>query len=129
MHIERKSHPGEEELCRCRILHAHRIREAGDRALPTEQIEEVTRLCKALADPNRVRMLWALLGGEMCVCDLAAFLGITESAVSHQLRLLRTLGLVTNRRSGPVLYYRLQDDRARKLLQAILTRRLPEGTP
>ncbi|MEJ2032740.1 MAG: metalloregulator ArsR/SmtB family transcription factor [Deltaproteobacteria bacterium] len=129
MNKKKKIHPAEEELCRCRILHANRIKEARESILSADQVEEVTRLCKALADPNRVRMLWALLDGEMCVCDLAAFLGITESAVSHQLRLLRTHGLVTNRRSGPVLYYRLRDDRARRLLFTTLDRTAPEGTP
>ena len=129
MNKERKHHPPhEEELCRCRILHANRIREARESTLPAAQIEEVTRLCKALADPSRVRALWALHAGEMCVCDLAAFLGITESAVSHQLRLLRTQGLVANRRAGPVLYYRLRDDRIRRLLLTILGRTASEGT-
>jgi DNA-binding transcriptional ArsR family regulator len=80
----------------------------------------MTELFKAFADGSRLRILWALRHGEMCVCDLAAFLQISESAVSHQLRLLRTMRLVSNRRDGVVLYYRLNDEHIEQLLQVAL---------
>ncbi len=70
---------------------------------------------KIFADPSRLKILFALERQEMCVCDIAAFLGLTESAVSHQLRLLRTAKLVKNRREGTVLYYRLVDDHVKML--------------
>ena len=75
---------------------------------------------KALGDVSRLKILWALEQQEMCVCDLAALLGITESAVSHQLRLLRTLRLVKNRRKGTILYYRLADDHVSELVRIAL---------
>ena len=65
-------------------------------------------------------ILWALTGGEMCVCDLAGLLEASESAVSHQLRLLRQLALVQNRRQGQVLYYRLADDHIQTLVRTAL---------
>jgi DNA-binding transcriptional ArsR family regulator len=77
-------------------------------------------LFKAFADPSRLRILHALRVEEMCVCDLSALLEISESAVSHQLRLLRTLRLVTNRRDGTVLYYRLLDAHVPELLDLAL---------
>ncbi|MGH2425942.1 MAG: ArsR/SmtB family transcription factor [bacterium] len=70
----------------------------------------------AFSDPARVKILYALAQAELCVCDLAEIVGITDSAVSHQLRLLRALGLVRYRRDGRVVYYSLADDHVRTLL-------------
>ncbi|UCG39740.1 MAG: helix-turn-helix transcriptional regulator [bacterium] len=73
-----------------------------------------------MGDPTRLKILWALQGAEMCVCDIAAYLGATESAISHQLRNLRVLDLVANRREGTILYYRLNDDHVSDLLKVAL---------
>jgi DNA-binding transcriptional ArsR family regulator len=62
-------------------------------------------------------MVMALMGGEMCVCDLAAFIGLSESAVSHHLRRLKDLSLVKSRRDGQILYYSLDDDHVAKFLE------------
>jgi DNA-binding transcriptional ArsR family regulator len=70
-----------------------------------------------LGDPTRVRLLDALAQQELCVCDLAELVGLTESAVSHQLRLLRTLRLVRSRRAGRMVFYALDDGHIRTLLQ------------
>lgn len=96
-----------DDLCHIRCIHRERVASAKERETPAEEIEALAQLFKTLGDPNRLRVLQALAHDEMCVCDLAAFLNISESAVSHQLRLLRQLRLVTNRREGAVLYYRL----------------------
>ena len=70
-----------------------------------------------LSDPSRVRVLFALLeGGEMCVCDLAEMVEMSPSALSHALRLLRTAGVLTNRRDGRMVRYRLADSHVRLLL-------------
>lgn len=69
-----------------------------------------------LGDPTRVRLLDALAQRELCVCELAALVRLTESAVSHQLRLLRTLRLVRSRRAGRMVYYALDDGHIRSLL-------------
>ncbi len=109
-----------EDLCQCRIIHEERVAGARQKALEVHEIEELSQLFKALADPTRLKIILALEQEEMCVCDLAAFLAVTESAVSHQLRLLRQLHLVTNRRQGPILYYRLTDCLVSRLAQLAL---------
>ncbi len=105
-----------EDRCDCRCIHLERVTAAREHALVPRENDGLAALFKAMSDPNRLRILWALAGGEMCVCDLAMFLGVSESAVSHQLRLLRQLHLVTNRRRGPVLYYRLSDHHVPQLI-------------
>ncbi|MBE0585489.1 MAG: helix-turn-helix transcriptional regulator, partial [Desulfofustis sp.] len=79
-------------------------------------VEAICDLFKALADPGRLTIVNALAAEEMCVCDLAALLGVSESAASHQLRILRIANLVRNRRDGQVLYYRLADDHVMQLV-------------
>jgi ArsR family transcriptional regulator len=76
---------------------------------------------RVLGDPTRVRILDALAGGELCVCDIAEVAGISESAVSHQLRLLRGMRLVRPRRAGRLVYYSLDDQHIIDLLQQALT--------
>ncbi|MCP4692980.1 MAG: helix-turn-helix transcriptional regulator, partial [Desulfobacterales bacterium] len=71
---------------------------------------------KALGDPNRLKIVLALRNAEMCVCDLAALLGVSESAASHQLRRLKDLALVKWRREGQIIYYSLDDDHVTDLL-------------
>jgi DNA-binding transcriptional ArsR family regulator len=71
---------------------------------------------KLLGDPTRLKIVMTLRAMEMCVCDLAASLGLTESAISHQLRRLRDLALVKRRRDGQVLYYSLDDAHVSELL-------------
>jgi len=111
--------PGEDR-CSCRLIHKERVAAAGKSALADDENERLAQLYKAFGDATRLRILWALDQGEMCVCDLASFLGISESAVSHQLRLLRQLHLVANRRKGPILYYRLDDTHISQLIQLAL---------
>jgi DNA-binding transcriptional ArsR family regulator len=79
------------------------------RLLGPGDVAAVAEVFKLLGDPTRVRLLDALALGERCVCDLAALLGLTESAVSHQLRLLRGARLVRVRRTGRQAYYGLDD--------------------
>lgn len=79
-----------------------------------------TRLAEAfaaLSDPTRVRIISALLEGELCVFDLAAVLGLSQSATSHQLRILRHLNLVRTRKEGRLVYYALDDEHIRDLFQ------------
>jgi DNA-binding transcriptional ArsR family regulator len=113
------------DLCDCRIIHQDKVAKAREEALELDEIEELSQLFKAFADPSRLRILYALANREMCVCDLAALLEITESAVSHQLRLLRTMKLVANRREGTILYYRIADEHVTVLI-AIVREHLQE---
>ena len=68
-----------------------------------------------LGDPTRVKLISALMAGELCVCDLATLLGLSQSAVSHQLRLLRNMRLAKYRRDGRMVYYSLDDQHIRDL--------------
>ncbi|QTE31186.1 ArsR/SmtB family transcription factor [Pengzhenrongella sicca] len=82
-----------------------------------DEAAALAQLFKLLGDPTRTRILYALLGaGELCVCDLAAVVGVPETTVSQALRLLRTAGAVDNRRAGRMVFYRLADAHVRMLL-------------
>ncbi|MBB6099899.1 DNA-binding transcriptional ArsR family regulator [Deinobacterium chartae] len=85
-----------------------------------DRVEAATALLKAVADPTRLRMLCALAVGELCVQDLAHVIGLSESATSHQLRLLREGRLVTFRKVGRVAYYRLLDHHVSALIASAL---------
>lgn len=110
----------DEDRCDVRCIHKERIATARRTGLTAGEYESMAALFKAMADPNRLKILWALHQGEMCVCDLAALLACSESATSHQLRLLRQMQLVSNRRQGQVLYYRLNDDHIHTLIHVAL---------
>lgn len=118
--MEMKNPVDQDDRCSCRLIHKDRVAAAHKSALADEENARLSQLYKALGDATRLRIIRALDQGEMCVCDLAAFLGITESAVSHQLRMLRQLHLVANRRKGPILYYRLDDDHISQLVHLAL---------
>ena len=102
----------------CEVFHADPARvELIRAALPSgATLEALAETFKALCDPTRVRLLTALAREELCVCDLATLVGISESATSHQLRFLRNLRLVRARRDGRMVYYRLDDDHIVRLL-------------
>jgi DNA-binding transcriptional ArsR family regulator len=84
-------------------------------------VEALADTFRVLGDPTRVRILDALSGGELCVCDIASLVGISESAVSHQLRLLRGMRLVRPRRAGRLVFYALDDHHIIELLRQALT--------
>ena len=93
-----------------------KIRAARNSSLDREELEALSHFFKIFGDPSRIKILMALAQQEMCVCDLAAFLEISESAVSHQLRYLRNCRLVRNRREGTVLYYSLVDEHVAEII-------------
>ena len=83
-------------------------------------VNQVTEIFASLSDPTRARVLFALSKAELCVCDIAALLDMSISAVSHQLRVLRHLGLVKYRKQGRMAYYSLDDEHASALLTQAL---------
>jgi ArsR family transcriptional regulator, lead/cadmium/zinc/bismuth-responsive transcriptional repressor len=112
-------HPGNGNVDAC-DLHPHDL--AALTALKTHLLQEGTVLAvadvfKLLGDPTRVRVVDALSHGERCVCDLASLIGISESALSHQLRLLRAARLVRVRRAGRLAYYSVDDHHVLGLLR------------
>lgn len=105
--------------------HDHIVDEAAVRtvldAMPSdESIAQAVELFKLLGDSTRARMIFALARVELCVCDLSEALGMSESAISHQLRQLRYLRLVNYRREGRQVYYALSDPYLAKLLDDVL---------
>lgn len=108
-------------VCGVYEIHPERVEKARA-ALPEEAVlGKAALLLKALADPTRMRLLLALkTAGELCVCDLALLAGVSVSAVSHQLRLLRQARLVAFRREGKRVYYRLADEHVERLLEEAL---------
>jgi ArsR family transcriptional regulator, lead/cadmium/zinc/bismuth-responsive transcriptional repressor len=91
------------------------------RMMAPRTVEALAETFRVLGDPTRVRILDALSGGELCVCDIASMVGISESAVSHQLRLLRGMRLVRPRRAGRQVYYAVDDQHILELLRQGLT--------
>lgn len=97
------------DLCDVVHLHPARVAELRDALIGNDDVADLAETFRTLGDPTRVRILDALSHGELCVCDLAALVGMSESAVSHQLRLLRNLRLVKPRREGRMVFYALDD--------------------
>lgn len=87
--------------------------------LQTEKAQRMAEFFGLLGDPNRLRLLSLLAKQQLCVCDLAEILEMSESAVSHQLRLLRTMRLVSYQKQGRKVYYRLQDHHVLELYQTV----------
>ena len=105
------------DSCTVRVVDGERVAATKARALDPPHAAAIAELFRLLGDPGRVRLLGALLeAGELCVCDLAAVAGMTESSVSHSLRLLRTAGIVRHRRAGRQVFYALDDGHVRLLL-------------
>jgi DNA-binding transcriptional ArsR family regulator len=89
--------------------------------LTPRTVEALAETFRVLGDPTRVRILDALSSGELCVCDIASLVGISESAASHQLRLLRGMRLVRPRRAGRQVYYAVDDHHILELLKQAMT--------
>ena len=107
-----------EELC-CEAHELHREKlELVNRQMPPEtELYDLAELFKTFGDSTRIRILFVLFEAEVCVCDLAKLLGMTQSAVSHQLRILKQAHLVKSRRDGKTIFYSLADEHVRSLLQ------------
>lgn len=104
-----------QETC-CDVVHQDALNDCTVQ-LNDAAVESLSDTFKALADPTRIRILYNLSKRELCVCDLAEVLGMTQSAISHQLRYLKALRLVKNRREGNTIYYRHDDAHTMGLLQ------------
>jgi DNA-binding transcriptional ArsR family regulator len=99
------------EVEHCDYLHTHtEIVEKVQKHMPeAEELQALSNFFKVFGDSTRIRILYVLFQSEMCVCDLAQVLNMTQSAISHQLRVLKQMKLVTNRREGKTVFYSLAD--------------------
>jgi len=109
------------ESCDCNVIHENVVRQARNRMPDEETFNELADLFKVFGDPTRVRILWALNEAEMCVCDIAVLLDMTQSAISHQLRVLKQSKLVKNRREGKIVFYSLNYEYKKDILNQVLT--------
>lgn len=99
----------------CNTIHDEVVEQVRDAMPDEETLFDLAELFKIFGDSTRVRILWALETSELCVCDLAAVLGATVSAVSHQLRVLKSARLVKSRKDGKVVYYSLSDEHVHQI--------------
>ncbi|WP_022851159.1 ArsR/SmtB family transcription factor [Limisalsivibrio acetivorans] len=106
--------------CSVKFVNEKRLEEALKDALGERELDDISSTFKALGDPTRLKLLYALQGGEMCVCDISAFLGISESATSHQLRKLKDMRLIKQRRDKQMIYYSLDDEHVSSLIDVCL---------
>jgi len=109
------------EECEARVVDAFRVADVRHRMPAEPDLANTADVFGLLSDPGRLRLLLALLEGELCVCDLAVATGLSESATSHALRLLRAHRVVAARRAGRMFYYRLDDAHVRMLLDLAVT--------
>ena len=106
----------DEDGCQIKVVHLDRVEQAREDTIADHELDRLALTYKVLGDPNRLKIVMALRKVEMCVCDLAAFTGLTDSAVSHQMRRLKDLALVKSRREGQIIYYALDDEHVERLL-------------
>ncbi len=109
---------GEQESIVCDVTEVHQELLAGvaEKLPGEERLSEVAELFKIFGDPTRIRILYVLFEAEVCVCDLAEILQMSQSAISHQLRILKGSKLVKNRREGKSIFYSLADDHVRTII-------------
>lgn len=98
------------EYCNCNVIHNDVINKVRENMPKEEALNDLAEFFKVFGDSTRIKIICALFKSEMCVCDLSALLGVSQSAVSHQLRTLKSARLVRYRREGKVVYYSLDDE-------------------
>ena len=104
------------EQCGFLCVHEDVVKKVTSQMPPDEMLYDLAELFKMFADSTRVKILYALFESELCVCDIARVLNLTQSAVSHQLRILKGGKLVKYRREGKTVFYSLADDHVRSII-------------
>lgn len=104
------------DVCEVECLHPERVDRVRAQLKPADRVAALAETFRVLGDPTRISIVWALSTEELCVCDLAHLLGMSQSAVSHSLRALRQLRLVRFRKVGKIAYYSLDDDHIVRIL-------------
>lgn len=109
------------ERCDCNIIHRDVVADVRQHMADEESLMDLADFFKVFGDTTRISIICALVRSEMCVCDIAALLGMTKSAISHQLRVLKQSKLVKYRREGRIVYYSLDDDHVKTIFNQGLT--------
>lgn len=103
------------ESCNCSVIHEDIVNKVKGSMPGEEMLYDLAELFKVFGDTTRIKILCALFEEEMCVCDIAALLGMNQSAISHQLRVLKQARLVKYRKEGKVVYYSLDDEHVKRI--------------
>lgn len=107
-----------EEAEKCEMIHVHEgiVHQVEEKMPQEEELSDLAEFFRIFGDTTRIRILYVLMCSEMCVCDIAALLNMTQSAISHQLRVLKQMELVKNRRDGKTVFYSLADGHIKTIL-------------
>ena len=106
-----------EFICDCNIIHQETVDEALKQMPEQDIFNKLAEFFKILGDTTRAKILFTLDKNEMCVCDIAAIVGTTQSAISHQLRILKQSKLVKFRKDGKIIYYSLDDEHIAEIVK------------
>lgn len=105
----------ENDSCQCTVIHQDVVEKVKDKMIQEETLIDLGDFFKVMGDGTRLRILNALMESELCVCDIAALLSMSQSSISHQLRILKQARLVKYRKEGKVVYYSLDDDHVKEI--------------
>ncbi|RMF91095.1 MAG: ArsR family transcriptional regulator [Methanobacteriota archaeon] len=108
-------------LCQTTAVDVQKVQELRKEMPEEDSVRALSRIFRVLGDPTKAKILYALSRSELCVCEISALLGLTQSAVSHQLRVLKDLNLVRFRREKKMLYYSLADRHVYSLIDQTLS--------
>ncbi len=106
------------ESCSCNVIHKEVVENVKNKLPKEETLYDLAELFKVFGDSTRIKIICSLFESEMCVCDLSVLLNISQSAISHQLRVLKSARLVKFRRDGKVIYYSLDDEHIKQIFDA-----------
>ena len=109
--------PGKQYVCDCNVIHEDAVSRVRASMPDADNFYDLANLYKMFADSTRIKILWALSCEKMCVCDLAVLLGMTKSAISHQLKSLRLANLVKYDRQGKIVHYSLTDSHVKGIFE------------
>ncbi|BFL75643.1 ArsR/SmtB family transcription factor [Finegoldia magna] len=104
-----------DEKCEVTLIHEDNVKKAVNELPDDELIADLSDMFKIFGDQTRMKILMALESGELCVCDIAAVMDMSQSAISHQLRVLKQSNIVKTRRQGKVVYYSISDDHVKEI--------------
>ncbi len=108
---------GNFDRCDCTVIHEEIVSKVRESMPVEENLYDLAELFKVFGDTTRIKILWALAEAEMCVCDIAVLLNMTQSAISHQLRVLKQARLVRNRKDGKIVFYSLDDAHVKQIFE------------
>jgi DNA-binding transcriptional ArsR family regulator len=108
------------DICEITAIHPQKIEDVQRHLLKDKDLMQLSTLFKVISDPTRIRILYALDRQQLCVCDIAVILNMSQSAISHQLKLLKMSHLVVPKRQGKAVFYQLADEHVKKIFNQAL---------